>query len=48
MCIRDSRNAGRLRLKESDRIEAMQTELRKMGARIEVDGDTVHLSLIHI
>ena len=31
------RNAGRLRLKESDRIEAMQTELRKMGARIEVD-----------
>ena len=35
------RNAGRLRLKESDRIEAMQTELRKMGARIEVDGDTV-------
>ena len=37
------RNAGRLRLKESDRIEAMQTELRKMGARIEVDGDTVHI-----
>lgn len=36
-------NAGRLRLKESDRIEAMQTELRKMGARIEVDGDTVHI-----
>ena len=34
---------GRLRLKESDRIEAMQTELRKMGARIEVDGDTVHI-----
>lgn len=29
--------------KESDRIEAMQTELRKMGARIEVDGDTVHI-----
>ena len=24
-------------------IEAMQTELRKMGARIEVDGDTVHI-----
>ena len=37
------RNAGRLRLKESDRIGAMQTELRKMGARIEVDGDTVHI-----
>ena len=37
------RNAGRLRLKESDRIEAMQTELQKMGARIDVDGDTVHI-----
>ena len=37
------RNAGRLRLKESDRIEAMQMELQKMGARIEVDGDTVHI-----
>ncbi len=30
-------NAGRLRL-ESDRIEAMQTELAKMGARIQVEG----------
>ena len=29
------RNAGRLRLTESDRIEAMQTELRKRGARIQ-------------
>ena len=38
------RNAGRLRLKESDRIEAMQEELQKMGARIEVDGDTVHIA----
>ena len=37
-------NAGRLRLKESDRIEAMQTELQKMGARIEVDGDEVHIT----
>ena len=36
-------NAGRLRLKESDRIEAMRDELQKMGARIEVDGDTVHI-----
>lgn len=35
------KNAGRLRLKESDRIEAMCQELGKMGARIRVDGDTV-------
>ena len=35
------RHAGRLRLKESDRIEAMQMELQKMGARIEVNGDDV-------
>lgn len=37
-------NAGRLRMKESDRIEAMQTELQKMGARITVDGDDVHIT----
>lgn len=35
------RNAGRLRLKECDRIAAMQQELGKMGAKIEVDGTTV-------
>ena len=38
------RNAGRLRLKESDRISAMQEELKKMGARIEVDSDTVTIT----
>ena len=38
------RNAGRLRLKESDRIDAMQTELQKMGARIQVDGDVVRIT----
>ncbi len=35
------RNAGRLRLKESDRIAAMQRELAKFGADIEADADTV-------
>ena len=35
------RNAGRLRIKESDRIASMQQELSKMGAHIEVNGDTV-------
>ena len=37
------RNAGRLRLKESDRIDAMRDELQKMGARIDVEGDSVHI-----
>lgn len=35
------RSAGRLRLKESDRIDAMETELRKMGADISSTVDTV-------
>lgn len=35
------RNAGRLRLKESDRIDAMQTELSKLGADISSTFDTV-------
>lgn len=35
------RNAGRLRLKESDRIAAMQQELGKFGAAVRADGDTV-------
>ncbi|MFR3792322.1 MAG: 3-phosphoshikimate 1-carboxyvinyltransferase [Blautia massiliensis (ex Durand et al. 2017)] len=37
-------NAGRLRLKESDRIAAMQTELQKLGAHIQVDGDDVRIT----
>ena len=37
------RTAGRLRLKESDRIDAMRDELQKMGARIDVEGDSVHI-----
>lgn len=37
-------NAARLRDKESDRIEAMETELRKLGAQVESTRDslTVH------
>jgi 3-phosphoshikimate 1-carboxyvinyltransferase len=34
-------NAGRLRIKESDRIEAMETELRKLNVDISSDNDTV-------
>ncbi len=35
------RNAGRLRLKESDRIAAMEEELRKFGGQIASEGGTV-------
>ena len=34
-------NAGRLRIKESDRIAAMESEIRKMGGEIRSEGDTV-------
>ncbi len=37
------RNAGRLRLKESDRIAAMEQELGKLGGRIHSEGDTVFI-----
>ncbi len=35
------KNAGRLRIKESDRISAMETELRKFGVEISSTEDTV-------
>ena len=35
------RNAGRLRLKESDRIAAMEQELRRCGGKISSEGDTI-------
>ncbi len=37
-------NAGRLRLKESDRLEAMYQTLIKFGVSIDIDGDTVHIT----
>lgn len=37
------RNAGRLRLKESDRIEAMRQELEKFGAKVSATEDTVFI-----
>lgn len=36
-------NAGRLRLKESDRIAAMEQELTKLGGRLHSEGDTVFI-----
>ena len=43
-------NAKRLRYKESDRLDSICTELKKMGADIVVneEGLTINLSLIHI
>lgn len=37
------KNAGRLRLKESDRIAAMETELKKLGGTIHSEGDVIHI-----
>lgn len=36
-------NAGRLRLKESDRAAAMQEELAKLGGRVRLEGDRVYI-----
>lgn len=36
-------NAGRLRVKESDRIEAMVSEITKMGGKIKVEEDSIFL-----
>lgn len=36
-------NAQRLRYKESDRIEAMESELRKAGVNIHSDGDSIYI-----
>ncbi len=33
------RNVGNLRVKETDRLAALQTELTKLGARVQIDGD---------
>ena len=42
-------DAGRLRIKESDRVECMRAELEKFGARLRVDGDrvTVEKATLH-
>jgi 3-phosphoshikimate 1-carboxyvinyltransferase len=37
-------NAGRLRLKESDRLKAISTELNKLGALVEEEGDSLIIS----
>ena len=37
------KNIGHLRYKESNRIEALKTELKKVGATLKVDNETIHL-----
>lgn len=37
-------NAGRLRIKESDRIEAMETELKKFGVKISSTDDEIQIN----
>lgn len=37
-------NAGRLRIKECDRLEAMESELKKWGVAISTTGDTVTIT----
>ncbi|MCE9590800.1 MAG: 3-phosphoshikimate 1-carboxyvinyltransferase [Planctomycetes bacterium] len=35
------RNVGNLRVKETDRLAALQTELTKLGAAVEIEGDDI-------
>lgn len=37
------RNIGNLRVKETDRLAALRTELSKFGARVRIDGDDLHI-----
>lgn len=38
------RNVGNWRVKETDRMAAMQTELTKLGATVEVNGDDITIT----
>lgn len=37
------RNVGNLRVKETDRMEAIRVELTKLGAAVKIDGDDIHI-----
>lgn len=37
------RNVGNLRVKETDRIEALRVELTKLGATVEIEGDDIFI-----
>ena len=36
-------NIGHVRFKETDRLDALETELRRMGGRAEADADSLHI-----
>jgi 3-phosphoshikimate 1-carboxyvinyltransferase len=38
------RNVGNLRVKETDRMVALQTELTKLGATVTIDGDDITIT----
>jgi len=38
------RNIGNWRVKETDRMAAMQTELNKLGCTVTIDGDDLHIT----
>ncbi len=38
------RNVGNWRVKETDRMAAMQAELTKLGAAVRIDGDDIHIT----
>ena len=37
------RNVANLRIKETDRLAALETELRKLGAKAHSDADSLHI-----
>jgi 3-phosphoshikimate 1-carboxyvinyltransferase len=38
------RNVGNLRVKETDRLAALQTELTKLGAKVRIEGDDLRIT----
>ncbi|MBX2852979.1 MAG: 3-phosphoshikimate 1-carboxyvinyltransferase [Phycisphaeraceae bacterium] len=38
------RKVGTLRVKETDRMEAIRVELTKLGAKVEIEGDDIHIT----
>ena len=37
------RNVGNLRVKETDRLEALRNELTRLGAKVTIEGDDIHI-----
>ncbi len=37
------RGVGNLRVKETDRLEALRCELGKLGAKVDIEGETLHI-----